>query len=669
MSIRLKKRIFSAAPLLLAVAMLLVVGACEDAGKDTILDPTGGSAKISGVLTFNGQGGTDRPVATIYALGGYDETCATGYSTIHIMGTFNDWNEDLWITTPGMEYLGGCTWVELLSLVAGPINWKFVTNGAWDNPPDYVSTGSGDGLVGDLQAGSGGDLGADVPETGDYYALLFEGTDPPSYIIATGEDAPIVKSDPVTGAFEILNLLPGTYEIIIVAGGYITTHISDVFLDAKTESDLGTIDIISPSGAIAGVVAFEDSPDPMPTATIQVHPAGGSALVATDSTDAEGNFSIEGLLTGHYDLSFSASGYETLFEYNVEFINGQDTDMGTVLMHLGCSTAYTMIEVMGEFNGWAPLSSMDRVGSCLWRDTIAVAAEADTGSVWLMKFRTNGVWETPPDFGTCTTQDEIQGLTGDVCLVTGAETALSVRFPESGLYEFTLNEAIYEYSITRIGEIVYGSISGTIAFEDDPVELPMTTVTVYPANSPQAVAQVLMEEDGSFLVQDLVPGNYVIIFQAVGYIIHGLEDVVIVGDQNTDIGQILMAPEGECVPVSSIELVGEFNNWPAPGQGPFATYKGNCIWADTLAINIASDQDSTYIMKFRTDRTWDPSYGSCSDYGGESFVFVFTGGQVSGGICMVSGQGTGITIKYPATGNYRFEVNERTKMFTIQLLN
>lgn len=638
---------------------------CEESDEGTLLDPPGGSAQIQGEITFDGEGGTDRPVAKIYALLGYDGLCSTEYSTIHPTGTFNGWNESIWTETPGMTYLGGCSWADEIDFDQVTIQWKFVTDGAWDTPADYTSGGEA-GLSGSLNHGSGENINADILEADTYHMLLFEGTTPPSYLIASGEDAPVTTSDRSSGQFVLQNLLPGTYEIVIVVEGYITGHVSNVQLGSTTEMTLPTIDVVSASGALMGQVLFEDDPLEPPTVDVRVYEAGGTTVVKSDTTDATGAYTIRGLTTGTYDLAFRASGYVDASITDIAYTNGEDTVVDTVTMVPGCTSEFTLIEVLGDFNRWEVAAGMTQIASCIWKDTLTVSVSTYPDSVLNMKFRTGGAWDSPLDYGTCA-QGEVQGLEGDVCAVSGGESALAVKFPQTAEYVFTLNEGEDTYRIELLSEVRPGSISGTVTYEDDPVDPPTTTIKIYEDGSTQVYASATASEDGTFTAYVLESGIYDLGVEAPGYETVTVEDIEVVEGEDTALTESIELPVQEgCTPSSSIEIVGDFNGWPGPGQTDRATLIGECVWGDTLTVTITSDD--TQVFKFRTDLTWDPSYGSCDDYGGESYIFEFDGNLVTGTTCERSGSGTGIQVRFPGTGQYRFQLDERTQTFEIEKL-
>ena len=45
----------------------------------------------------------------------------------------------------------------------------------------------------------------------------------------------------------------------------------------------------------------------------------------------------------------------------IEFVNGEDTDAGTITLDPGCTSEFEIIEVLGDFNAWTPLGQMTEV--------------------------------------------------------------------------------------------------------------------------------------------------------------------------------------------------------------------------------------------------------------------------------------------------------------------
>ena len=91
---------------------------------------------------------------------------------------------------------------------------------------------------------------------------------------------------------------------------------------------------------------------------------------------------------------------------------------------------------------------MTEIGPCIWVDTITVTTTTCT----FIKFVTEKVFDNPPDYGTCTSQDNTCSVarSGDICVVGPGDTALGKIELTPGDYEFRLDEANLTYEITLI---------------------------------------------------------------------------------------------------------------------------------------------------------------------------------------------------------------------------
>lgn len=650
---------------LVAVVGILVT-ACTESDEEPFLVPTGeivkGSGTLRGTLLFDGGPPTGEVI--VYTLRDYVVECESQFTTIHPTGTFTEWDETRWSSTPGMKYLGGCVWVDQIELAGGSISWKFVTNKAWDNPADYTSVGQDNALTGATGTG-GGDLTASVPAGDLYFLFLYEGTSPAAYAFLTEEEAPLTRPDESTGQFEVPDLPSGTYEIVVVAEGFLDYHVS-VELGEDEDKELGQIEVFSATGVIRGKVAYSDNPDPLPKAFVEVLETGGTIAIAQDSTDAAGSFAIRGLTTGTYDLRISATGYVGELVADVEYVNGEEIELGTVTLSPGCSSAYDIIELLGEFNSWTASAPMTQIGACVWVDTVRVSVDSDPDSTYTMKFRTDGNWDSPLDYGTCTTQEEIHGLEGEVCGVSGEGTALAVKFPATGDYEFTFFEGTSTYRITILAQAEPGGITGTVVYEDDPAEIPATTVQLFRAGSPVPIGSTTVDEQGDYAFEDLAAGGYDLRLDAVGYQTGRVAGISVVEGETTAVEPIELILLSECVAATAIEIAAELTGWPSEGNGPHASLVGECQWAIQLPVDLSADDDSTFVFKFRTnEREGEDDYGSCV---GSDFVYEFDGEAVTGQVCVVNGPIGNIKVKFPLTGNYLFYLDEQTRTFRIVLL-
>lgn len=104
-----------------------------------------------------------------------------------------------------------------------------------------------------------------------------------------------------------------TYELVATAPGYQADTTSNIVfgVGATVEAHATLYKVVSVSGVVYGttVQAFAHVSQPLAGATVTLKDASGQAI-ATTTTDAEGNYSVDGLLEGNdYTLEFSAEGY------------------------------------------------------------------------------------------------------------------------------------------------------------------------------------------------------------------------------------------------------------------------------------------------------------------------------------------------------------------------
>ena len=661
------RRALSATFLTALLALIATLVGCSDAEKDLFLSPPSnddgvietGDGSIQGVLTFDGvAGGTD---ATVYALRAYDGSCATEFSYIHLTGTITDpeWNTELWATTPGMRSLGGCVWAEKLPLPAGRIEWKFVTNRSYDNPMDYVGSGQVQDLSGPTTPGAGGsaNLIVEIPTAQDYYVFLSESSTPAQYFILDPATAPVASVNTSDGSFEVANLGPGVYELVVVAEGYLDYHVSDVTV-AEDAVDLGTQNVSSADGEIRGTIAFADSPDPRPTATVTLLTSNG---VTADevTTDASGGYVFTGIADGTYDVMAEAPGYLPGTVEDVEFTNGDFITLDPITLQPGCESEHEIVEVLGEFNNWTPVGQMSQVESCVWEDTLTVVLSASAPQKLFMKFRTGGAWGVSPDFANCLAETDTLDLVGDVCMGDGNAPALGISFPATGDYRFRVNESLLTYEITLLGEVEVGGISGMVSFEGDPSPMPAATIKVVKPNGEVVRTGSSSTADGTFDLESVPVGIYDVVVSAFGFVDQTIEDVVVSAEEPTLLGTIQLAVSEECEPISDIvQIVGDFNSWDT-STSPM-TQLETCLFADTVQV-LVDGAGQTHFMKFRTGNTWDnpPDFGTCTSEADTLF----------GGGCVNPGAGgPALRVWFPQTGDYEFVLNQENRTFTVTLV-
>ncbi|OGF24680.1 MAG: hypothetical protein A2V63_07710 [Candidatus Eisenbacteria bacterium RBG_19FT_COMBO_70_11] len=315
-------------------------------------------------------------------------------TTIHILGEFNGWDTSLWTTDPGMTHVGN-SWVGNFSVTPwfvaqGYQQFKLVTDRAWDLPPDYCL----------------------CPDRLNEYTTLSG----PLCLVPYGLNAQMYAD------------LPGRYEMVL----------DETLMRYSAR-------LIEPfTAAITGLVRFNTAFMPLPAAEVLVSASGTTLTLARAFSDpVTGAFRVEGLDGGSYDLTVSATGYLPRTVTGVGVAAGGTTNAGVIALDRGCTSAWTAIQVVGDFNGWnTAVPSMTQINACQWEQAVHVVA-----GCYYMKFRTNNVWGN--DYGTCAVQDPGCGvpLSGSVCVVNGENALGKINFPVTEDYLFRLDEAQNTYSI------------------------------------------------------------------------------------------------------------------------------------------------------------------------------------------------------------------------------
>ena len=95
------------------------------------------------------------------------------WTSLVVAGSFAPSNWTL-ATSPQMALIADYTWSATISLPAGTIQFKFVTNSTWD--PSYGSSSGQTGLTGptSLVSGTGTHLTAAIPSAGNWIFILYE---------------------------------------------------------------------------------------------------------------------------------------------------------------------------------------------------------------------------------------------------------------------------------------------------------------------------------------------------------------------------------------------------------------------------------------------------------------------------------------------------------------
>lgn len=344
---------------------------------------------IGGGFTTGCDPNAVRPLLVPTGGGGGGGSCTSQFTTIQMVGDFTTPPFSIPDSPQLIEAADGCVWTVTVRLTAGTVLFKFVTDGAFDSPQDYGGSETvtlnvpGGPHPTQLVAGTGTAIKTAVAATGDYLITLNERTLTWSAVAAAPPAA----------------------------------------------------------GAIAGTVSFQGlSSAPFPTARVEVF--AGTTSVGTTTTDATTRaFLVEGLDAGTYRVVASASCFTTVELPSVN-VAGTTTNVGDIALAEGAS-AFTTIDLVGGFNLFTPgVDPMVQSTACVWTRDRALAP-----GVYNMKFLTDGVFDSPPDYGGDESVTIDVPGTGAVRPVSGPGTAIKISVADSGTYRFILDERLQRWEI------------------------------------------------------------------------------------------------------------------------------------------------------------------------------------------------------------------------------
>lgn len=630
--------------------------------------------------------------------GGLDNTCISDFQLIQMVG---DFTEPAWTipASPALQIGPGCVWSSVVRFnTSGDHLFKFVTEGAFDNPQDFgwneaqaLRVGADNPVL--RVSGTGTGIKLTVPVAGCYLIRLFE------------KDL-IFRADPTSCS----------------------------------------------SGGIRGVVAFENATQPpLPRARVQARQQGAEA--GADSSSAEdGTFEITGLAAGTYDLRYRAFGYLDSTVTGVVVAEAV-VEAPPVTLRAGCVSAFDSIQVTGQFTtppfdlSVSPV--MQQVEGCIWEADVSVAA-----GTHLFKLVTNGQFDTPPDYGG----DEAVTLPIDstfaVRAVTGQGTALRVDFPITATYTFQLDEGastlrvslgaapadlsgilVYEgvtraplpvatVTLSQAGAVTHSTASraadGVFAFAGIPagrydvrVEPPLASPThldttlanvgaslttnlgqVFLARAPGSLQGIVAfsdvaappypiatariqrgtglaaevrttSSDASYRVTGLKPGTYSVRLTASGYIDSTFAVTVARGAANAGTVQIDRLVCAAYPTAQTVQLGGrEIDNSPNDltfswnlGTAPVMTQVGRCRWETSVTCAFVAD----YRIKFILNRDFG---GDPPDFGGDNTTVYPPDSSVAVVPVATPGIGNAIRIRIENPGVYRFRLDLDTLRFS-----
>ncbi|MEK1833440.1 carboxypeptidase-like regulatory domain-containing protein [Priestia megaterium] len=113
------------------------------------------------------------------------------------------------------------------------------------------------------------------------------------------------------GLFTIGNLPPGFQNVIISASGFSNQLIGITLSPGQLITDF-TAQLIANPGSLDGLVINEQTGEPIAGANVIIRRAGATAIiVANATTNSEGNYIVDNLVSGAYLITATESGFGT----------------------------------------------------------------------------------------------------------------------------------------------------------------------------------------------------------------------------------------------------------------------------------------------------------------------------------------------------------------------
>lgn len=317
---------------------------------------------------------------------------ASAFATIQMTGDFTTPPFNIPASPQMTPVPGACAWTVTVDLPAGEVLFKFLTNGNFDEVPDY---------------------GGDETVTLD----VLGGPHPTRLVTGTGTAIKIS---------------------VPVAGSYTFT------LNEQTQTWSAVEAGPPPGGGIAGSVTFASlASAPYPIARVEAF--SGTTLAGATTTDPTTRaFEIGGLAAGTYRLVAAASCFSTV-ELGSVVVTSGTVNVGELSLSSAAS-AFTTIDLVGGFNLFTPgADPMVQTPTCLWTRERFVSA-----GVYSIKFLTDGLYDTPPDYGWDDTVTYDVPGSGSVRPVSGPGTNIRISVANSGTYRFILDEQLQRWEVQLV---------------------------------------------------------------------------------------------------------------------------------------------------------------------------------------------------------------------------
>ncbi|WP_438448238.1 carboxypeptidase regulatory-like domain-containing protein [Gorillibacterium sp. sgz5001074] len=362
------------------------------------------------------------------------------------------------------------------------------------------------------------------------------------------------------GGYGFTNLAPGTYNLVVSLPDFTTTTVPVTIPAGQTVT--ANVLLQPLPAAVTGTVT-DASGVPLPGATIRLRSPFGVVLQEA-VTNAAGQYTIPNIVPGNYTLLAEVNGYQSSLQ-GISLIPGQTLTVNFALTANpagvagritsgGAPVPGALIEVLNQANQLVAAVEADANGNYaldnLAPGTYRLRVSAPNFSTEIIGF-TVGPGETKlvnaeltPNPGTIsgTAVDAETGLplAGAAIRIVDQSgiTLAAVLTDANGFYQvstippgvYTVNFANDGYATQSIGAIVRsgadtvinaglvklaGEIAGSVTDENG---TPLSDVTIRLFLNNIIIATVNTDQNGSYSIPGLAPGNYVIRAEAAGFI-------------------------------------------------------------------------------------------------------------------------------------------------------
>ncbi len=299
------------------------------------------------------------------------------------------------------------------------------------------------------------------------------------------------------GAYLIKEIPPGTYTVSAELTNYeFTSNGNVVVVDAATTDNINFSPSLSANGTLSGRITRSDGTTPIEDLSVHCENVANPQIRGSALTDAAGNYAIEGLRTGVYNLTvYLTNSIQTLKQTNISVTDGSTTTVNL-------STIDGAISGTVKDNADNPLANAT---------VMAVAANH------------NRFWAT-----------------------TNASGAYRVDYLPAGTYEVSARTEMNWIPQTISGVVVQanqetsgqnfslqvgGQISGTITNAQGPIQ--GASVIAFSGLFDIHSSASETSETGTFTVSGLPSGSYLLMVRAEGHVSDSATGISVVIGQTT----------------------------------------------------------------------------------------------------------------------------------------